>query len=82
MSASITDAKAPSAEAAPMRASNRVKAIMGACSGNLVEWYDIFIYAYRHLHCRFVFPQGGHHQPAIEDRGVFAVGFFMRPLGG
>lgn len=25
---------------------NRVKAILGACSGNLVEWYDFFIYAY------------------------------------
>ena len=26
--------------------SGRVRAVAGACAGNLVEWYDFFVYAY------------------------------------
>ena len=59
MSASIPDAKDHSAETAAMRAPNRVKAIMGACSGNLVEWYDFFIYAYTAIYfAASFFPKG------------------------
>ncbi len=62
---------------------NRVKAILGACSGNLVEWYDFFIYAYTAIYfAAAFFPKGDTTTQLLATAGVFAVGFFMRPLGG
>nr|WP_180202929.1 MFS family transporter [Pseudomonas sp. SbOxS1]NYU02502.1 MFS transporter [Pseudomonas sp. SbOxS1] len=62
---------------------NRVRAIMGACSGNLVEWYDFFIYAYTAIYfAASFFPKGDTTTQLLATAGVFAVGFFMRPLGG
>ncbi|MBL0845934.1 MFS transporter [Pseudomonas mediterranea] len=79
MSASITDATDNIAAKAP----NRVKAIMGACSGNLVEWYDFFIYAYTAIYfAAAFFPKGDTTSQLLATAGIFAVGFFMRPLGG
>ncbi|NER61861.1 MFS transporter [Pseudomonas sp. MAFF212428] len=64
-------------------APNRVKAILGACSGNLVEWYDFFIYAYTAIYfAAAFFPKGDTTTQLLATAGVFAVGFFMRPLGG
>ncbi|WP_426808202.1 MFS family transporter [Pseudomonas sp. WOUb67] len=68
---------------APARQPNRVRAIMGACSGNLVEWYDFFIYAYTAIYfAASFFPKGDTTTQLLATAGVFAVGFFMRPLGG
>ncbi|WP_449433081.1 MFS family transporter [Pseudomonas putida] len=62
---------------------NRVRAILGACSGNLVEWYDFFIYAYTAIYfAASFFPKGDTTTQLLATAGVFAVGFFMRPLGG
>lgn len=56
---------------------------MGACSGNLVEWYDFFIYAYTAIYfAASFFPKGDTTSQLLATAGVFAVGFFMRPLGG
>ncbi|MGS2844312.1 MFS family transporter [Pseudomonas koreensis] len=56
---------------------------MGACSGNLVEWYDFFIYAYTAIYfAASFFPKGDTTTQLLATAGVFAVGFFMRPLGG
>lgn len=67
----------------PASPPNRVKAIMGACSGNLVEWYDFFIYAYTAIYfAAAFFPKGDTTSQLLATAGVFAVGFFMRPLGG
>ena len=61
-------------------APNRVKAILGACSGNLVEWYDFFIYAYTAIYfAAAFFPKGDTTTQLLATAGVFAVGFFMRP---
>ncbi|AMT88879.1 MULTISPECIES: MFS family transporter [Pseudomonas] len=68
---------------ARVRKPNRVRAIMGACSGNLVEWYDFFIYAYTAIYfAASFFPKGDTTTQLLATAGVFAVGFFMRPLGG
>ncbi|WP_459747058.1 MFS family transporter [Pseudomonas sp. 3A(2025)] len=62
---------------------NRIRAIMGACSGNLVEWYDFFVYAYTAIYfAASFFPKGDTTTQLLATAGVFAVGFFMRPLGG
>lgn len=67
----------------PDKPSSRAKAILGACSGNLVEWYDFFIYAYLAIYfASAFFPKGDQTSQLLATAGVFAVGFFMRPLGG
>ncbi|QCI12479.1 MFS transporter [Pseudomonas putida] len=61
----------------------RIRAILGACSGNLVEWYDFFIYAYTSIYfAALFFPKGDQTTQLLATAGIFAVGFFMRPLGG
>ena len=72
----------PARPAAPQR-SQRVKGIIGACSGNLVEWFDFFVYAYTAIYfASAFFPSGDQLSQSLSTAGVFAVGFFMRPLGG
>lgn len=72
----------PIAEPRPL-VPNRVRAILGACSGNLVEWYDFFIYAYTAIYfAASFFPKGNVTSQLLATAGIFAVGFFMRPLGG
>lgn len=61
----------------------RTTAIIGVCSGNLVEWYDFFIYAYTSIYfASLFFPAGDQTSQLLATAGIFAVGFFMRPLGG
>jgi metabolite-proton symporter len=61
----------------------RIKAIVGASSGNLVEWYDFYVYAYTSIYfAAEFFPGGDRTSQLMATAGVFAIGFFMRPLGG
>jgi metabolite-proton symporter len=61
----------------------RIKAIIGASSGNLVEWYDFYAYAFTSIYfASAFFPTGNATSQLLATAGIFAVGFFMRPLGG
>src|SRR5450432_2670629 len=61
----------------------RIKAIVGASSGNLVEWYDFYAYAFTSIYfAAAFFPSGDSTSQLLATAGIFAVGFFMRPLGG
>jgi MHS family alpha-ketoglutarate permease-like MFS transporter len=61
----------------------RIKAIVGASSGNLVEWYDFYAYAFTSIYfAAAFFPAGDRTSQLMAAAGIFAVGFFMRPLGG
>lgn len=61
----------------------RARAVAGACAGNLVEWYDFFIYAYTAIYfSASFFPAGDPASQLLASAGVLAVGYFMRPLGG
>ena len=61
----------------------RIVAIVGASSGNLVEWYDFYAYAFTSLYfAAAFFPAGDPTSQLLATAGIFAVGFFMRPLGG
>jgi MHS family alpha-ketoglutarate permease-like MFS transporter len=61
----------------------RVVAIVGASSGNLVEWYDFYAYAFTAIYfASAFFPSGDTTSQLLATAGIFAVGFFMRPLGG
>src|SRR5215213_3904452 len=61
----------------------RIKAIVGASSGNLVEWYDFYAYAFTSIYfAAAFFPAGDRTSQLMATAGIFAVGFFIRPLGG
>jgi MHS family alpha-ketoglutarate permease-like MFS transporter len=61
----------------------RVKGILGACAGNLVEWFDFYVYSYTSLYfASAFFPAGDQLSQLLATSAIFAVGFFMRPLGG
>jgi MFS transporter, MHS family, alpha-ketoglutarate permease len=61
----------------------RLVAIAGGSIGNLVEWYDWYAYAAFAIYFspRF-FPHGSTTAQLLNTAGIFAVGFFMRPVGG
>lgn len=64
---------------------SRVRQLVAASIGNVVEWYDW--YAYTFLATIFsvqIFPKSADNSlvPLLSSFVVFAVGFFMRPLGG
>jgi MHS family alpha-ketoglutarate permease-like MFS transporter len=61
----------------------RIVAIVGASSGNLVEWFDFYIYAFTALYFSSAFfPTGDPTVQLMNTAGIFAAGFLMRPVGG
>ena len=62
---------------------HRVFAIMAASSGNLVEWFDFYVYAFSAIYfAAAFFPKGDPTAQLLNTAGVFAAGFLMRPIGG
>ncbi|MGV9303015.1 MULTISPECIES: MFS transporter [unclassified Nonomuraea] len=59
------------------------KAVLGGSVGNLVEWYDWFVYSsFAVYFASSFFPKGDATAQLLNTAGIFAVGFFMRPIGG
>ena len=81
MTDSIAVAPADVHDAADRR--RRIFAIVASSSGNLVEWYDFYCYAFFALYfAPAFFPKGDSTSQLLQTAGIFAVGFFMRPIGG
>ncbi|WP_043284069.1 MFS family transporter [Paraburkholderia oxyphila] len=60
-----------------------IRAIVGASAGNMVEWFDFFIYSFCSLYfAHTFFPSGNRTTELLNTAGVFATGFMMRPVGG
>ncbi len=60
----------------------RIKAILVGSSGNLVEWYDFYVFtAFALYFAGAFFPAGDQTAKLMNTAGIFAVGFLMRPLG-
>ena len=60
----------------------RLKAIVGGSTGNLVEWYDWYAYAAFTLYfAPHFFPSEDRTAQLLSAAGIFAVGFLMRPVG-
>src|SRR3954451_20296991 len=58
-------------------------AIVGSASGNLVEWYDFYVYSFCTIYfAPLFFPSGDRTTQLLSAAGVFAAGFLMRPIGG
>src|SRR5262245_58059573 len=66
----------------PRVAASRVRAIAGGSIGNLVEWYDWYAYsAFTLYFAQVFFPAGNQTAQLLNAAAVFAVGFFVRPIG-
>lgn len=62
---------------------SRVFAIVAASSGNLVEWFDFYVYAFCAIYfAPAFFPKSDQTVQLLNTAGVFAAGFLMRPIGG
>ena len=61
----------------------RIFAIFAASSGNLVEWFDFYVYAFSSIYfAPAFFPKADPTVQLLNTAGVFAAGFLMRPIGG
>ncbi|MEV0094104.1 MFS transporter [Streptomyces sp. NPDC050738] len=59
------------------------KKIWVGSAGNMVEWFDWFVYAtFAVYFADAFFPGDNDTAKLMNTMGVFAVGFFMRPVGG
>jgi MFS transporter, MHS family, alpha-ketoglutarate permease len=61
----------------------RLKAIFVGSVGNLVEWYDFYVYAAFALYFAHAFFPG--NDPVVQQLNaavLFAIGFIVRPIGG
>ncbi|MFA4892235.1 MFS transporter [Brevundimonas sp.] len=75
----MTDAVPSSGAMTPAR---RLRNIIGGSAGNLVEWFDWFAYAAFTVYFAPVFfPEGDSTAQLLSTAAIFAVGFFMRPVG-
>ena len=62
---------------------SRLKAIFAGSAGNLIEWYDFYVYAFTALYFSAeFFPESDALVQVMATSGIFAVGFLMRPIGG
>lgn len=62
---------------------HRIRSIIGGSLGNLVEWYDWYIYSFFSLYfASAFFPKSNPTVQLLNTAGIFAIGFLMRPIGG
>jgi MFS transporter, MHS family, alpha-ketoglutarate permease len=60
----------------------RLTAIFGGSIGNLIEWYDWYVYSTFSLYfARAFFPSGDQTAQLLNTAAVFAAGFLIRPIG-
>lgn len=71
----------PLSKAADTR--QRIYSIIAASSGNLVEWFDFYIFAFSAIYfAPQFFPKLDPTAQLLNTAGVFGAGFLMRPIGG
>src|SRR6478672_12939084 len=70
------------AELAPHSPRRRFRNIIGGSAGNLVEWFDWYVYSAFALYFAHVFfPSGDRTVELLQTTVVFAIGFLFRPIG-
>jgi len=66
----------------PVSQQDRLKAIIGGSTGNLVEWFDWYVYsAFTLYFAPHFFPSEDPTARLLSAAAVFAAGFVMRPIG-
>src|ERR1700761_5430996 len=67
----------------PQTTGGRIRSIIGGSLGNLVEWYDWYVYtAFSLYFSGSFFPKENETVQLLNTAGIFAIGFLMRPVGG
>ncbi|MBO3276098.1 MFS transporter [Pseudomonas schmalbachii] len=83
MDTSTTLSTTAVASATPKTTAQQLRSIFSGSVGNLVEWYDWYVYAAFSLYfAKAFFPQGDLTAQLLNTAAVFAIGFLMRPIGG
>ncbi len=73
----------PLAGERPAEVANRLKSIFAGSIGNLIEWYDFYVYNSFAIYFAKSFSSST--DPTVQFLtafGIYAVGFFIRPVGG
>jgi MHS family alpha-ketoglutarate permease-like MFS transporter len=81
----MTDPGTIAAARIPLPRRAPVRQLVAASIGNAAEWYDWYAYSFLAVYfADQVFPEGSDNSlvPLLSTFAVFAVGFFMRPVGG
>ena len=61
----------------------RIRSIIAGSAGNLIEYYDWYVYAAFSMYfAHSFFPPGNATTELLRSAAVFAIGFLMRPVGG
>ncbi len=56
--------------------------ILAVSAGNLVEWFDFYVYSFCAIYfAASFFPAANSTVQLLKTAGIFAAGFFMRPIG-
>lgn len=78
----MSQATATSGDFATVR--HRIASIFGGSIGNLIEWYDFYVYNSFALYFAKSFSPPGTSQTGqfLNIFGIYAVGFLVRPVGG
>ncbi len=62
---------------------HRIASIFGGSIGNLIEWYDFYIYNFFALYfSKAFFPNSDPTVQLLNAFGIYALGFLIRPVGG
>ena len=73
----------PLAGERPAEVANRLKSIFAGSVGNLIEWYDFYVYNSFAIYFANSFSKST--DPTVQFLtvfGIYAVGFLIRPVGG
>ncbi|KDE21164.1 alpha-ketoglutarate transporter [Acetobacter aceti 1023] len=66
-----------------MNTAQRIRGIVAGSAGNLLEYFDWYVYSSFTIYfAHAFFPHGNPTVELLNAAAVFAVGFFMRPVGG
>ncbi|EJF91466.1 MFS family transporter [Bartonella melophagi] len=62
----------------------RIISIVSSASGNLVEWYDFYVYSFASIYfaSQFFPSDGDVVAQLLKTAAIFFIGFLMRPIGG
>ncbi len=62
---------------------HRLASIFGGSIGNLIEWYDFYVYNFFALYfAKSFFPNSNPTVQLLNTFGIYALGFLIRPVGG
>jgi len=67
----------------PATMRTRILSIFGGSIGNLIEWYDFYVYNFFALYfAKAFFPNANPTAQLLNTFGIYAIGFLIRPVGG